>query len=104
MEKFMKDRKIADKSLFACFGKSVGYSFRYYLNDLVGDSEVKMLKLNGVYPDKENIRNKTYPIVNRFYAAYRKDNTNPAVIRLIEWILSDEGQKIIEKTGYVSLK
>lgn len=104
MDRFMKDRPIADKSFMGCFGKAIGYSFRYYLCDLVGDSEVKMISLNGVYPDRENIRNRTYPVVSEFYAAYRKDNDNPNVKRLIDWILSGEGQTIIDKTGYVSLK
>lgn len=104
MEKFMKDRPIADKSPMACFGKAIGYSFRYYLCDMVGDSDVKLLSLNGVYPDRDSMRNRTYPIVSEFYAAYRKDNDNPNVKKLIEWILSDEGQEIIDKTGYVSVK
>lgn len=104
MERFMKDRTIAKKSPVACFGKAIGYSFRYYLNDMVGESNVKMISLNGVYPDRENIRNKSYPIVTPFYAAVRKDNDNPNVEKLLDWILSEEGQEIIERTGYVSVQ
>lgn len=62
-----------------------------------------MLSLNGVYPSAENIRNGTYPVIAKFYAIYRADNENENVPRLIEWILSDEGQTLIEETGYVRI-
>lgn len=104
MESFMGNRKTADKSPMACFGKSIGYSFRYYLNDLVADSNVKMLALNGVYPDRDSIRNGEYPVVMQFFAVVRKDNANPNVGKLIDWILSEEGQKLIEDTGYVGVR
>ena len=85
-------------------GSAIGFSFRFYVEDLVDDGNVKMLALNGVYPSEENIRNGSYPIVSNFYAIYRKDNDNENIKTMIEWILSDEGQGIIEKTGYVGLK
>ena len=103
MDAFMGDRPIAAKSPLALFGGSLGYSFRFYLMDMVGDAHVKVLSLNGVYPDKENIRSGTYPNVASFYAVYRADDPNENVKRLIDWLLSPEGQGLIEATGYVSL-
>jgi len=92
------------KSPFAVTGASIGFSFRYYMDGIVGNQAVKMLALNGVYPSAENIRNGTYPIIAQFYAIYRADNTNENIPLLIDWILSEEGQTIIEKTGYVRIK
>lgn len=103
MDSFMGDKEIATKSPFAVIGASIGYSFRYYMDGVVGNDAVKMLSLNGVYPDAENIRNGSYPIIAEFYAAYRADNTNQNIPLLIDWILSDEGQTIIEKSGYVRI-
>lgn len=103
MDKFMGEREIAPKSMLAITGASIGYSFRYYLDGMVGNEEVKMLSLNGVYPDSENIRNSSYPLIYPFYAVYRADNQNENIPKLIEWILSDEGQYIIEESGYVSI-
>ncbi|MBR5870337.1 MAG: substrate-binding domain-containing protein, partial [Clostridia bacterium] len=74
MQAFMKDTPIGGKSLFALFGGSIGFSFRYYLDDMVDNSGVKMLSVNGVYPSRENIRARTYPIITQFYAIYRADN------------------------------
>ena len=39
----------------------------------------------------------------QFYAIYRSDNINENIPVLIDWLLSDEGQQIIEKTGYIRL-
>lgn len=103
MDKFMGNFEIARKSPFAVTGASIGFSFRYYMAGMVGNDRVKMISLNGVYPSAENIQNGTYPVIAQFYAIYRADNTNENIPVLIDWILSEEGQKIIEETGYVAI-
>ena len=103
MNAFMGDRRIGGKSPLAITGGSIGFSFRYYLDGMVENDNVKMLSLNGIYPDEKNIKNRSYPIIAEFYAIYRADNDNKNIPVLIDWILSDEGQVIIEKTGYVRI-
>ena len=102
-EAFMKDYDIGRKSVFAVTGASIGFSFRYYMDGIVENDAVKMLSLNGVYPSAENIQNRSYPIVAEFYAIYRADNENENIQILIDWLLSDEGQSLIEQTGYVRI-
>lgn len=104
MNAFMGDTKIAPKSPFAITGGSIGFSFRFYMDGIVGNESVKMLSLNGVEPTAENIQNGTYPIIAQFYAIYRADNKNENIPILIDWLLSDEGQTLIEESGYVRLK
>ena len=103
MDSFMGDKAIAKKSPLAITGASIGFSFRSYMDGIVGNKSVKMLSLNGVYPSAENIQNGSYPIIAKFYAIYRADNENENVKILIDWIMSDEGQQLIEKTGYVRI-
>lgn len=103
MEKIMKGEMNAKTTPFAVLGASIGYSFRFYLSGMVSDDNVKMLSINGVYPSIENIKDNLYPITTKFYVAYRKDNTNENVIKLVDWLKSDEGQKLIEACGYVGL-
>lgn len=103
MDSFMAGQEFGTKSLLAVTGGSLGFSFRYYLDGMVGSDSVKMLQLNGVYPSPENIQNGTYPVIAKFYAIYRADNENENIHKLIDWLLSDEGQQIIEKTGYVRI-
>ena len=102
-ESFMRDYKTGTKSFLAVTGASIGFSFRYYMDGIVENDAVKMLSLNGVYPSAENIQNRSYPVVAEFYAIYRADNENENIQILIDWLLSDEGQRLIEQTGYVRI-
>jgi len=103
MDAFMGDQEIAPKSPLAITGGSIGFSFRYYMDGIVDNEAVKMLSLNGVYPSAENIQNGSYPIIARFYAIYRADNENENIPALIDWLLSEEGQKIIKGSGYIPI-
>lgn len=85
-------------------GSPLGFSFRYYVEDVVEHGNVKMTSVNGVYPDKEHIADGSYPVVCDFYAVYDKANENPNIKPFIDWMLSDEGQLIVEETGYTALK
>ncbi len=102
-EAFMGEYEIGEKSPFAIMGGSLGFSFRFYMDGIVENDSVKMLSLNGVYPSAENIQNRSYPVVTQFYAIYRADNENENIPVLIEWLLSNEGQSLIEQTGYVRI-
>ena len=102
-ESFMGGYEIGRKSPLAITGASIGFSFRYYMEGIVDNDAVKMLSLNGVYPSAENIQNRSYPIVSQFYAIYRADNENKNIPVLVDWILSGEGQQIIEACGYVRI-
>lgn len=103
MDAFMGEEETAPKSLFAITGGAIGFSFRYYMDGIVENKAVKMLSLNGVYPSPENIQNGSYPIIAQFYAIYRADNDNENIPVLMDWLLSEEGQQIIEKSGYVGI-
>ncbi len=102
-EAFMGDTEIGTKSPLAFTGASIGFSFRFYMTGIVGNDSVKILSVDGVYPSAENISNGTYPILSQFYAIYRADNENENVSVVVDWIVSDEGQSLIEKTGYVRI-
>ena len=104
MDAFMGGREIGTKSPLAVLGGSIGFSFRYYMDGIVENENVKMLALNGVYPSAENIRNGSYPVIAQFYAIYRADNENENIATLVDWILSEEGQQLIEACGYVRIQ
>ena len=82
---------------------SIGFSFRYYVEGIIQNPDIKMLSVDGVAPTAENIKNGSYPIVTPMYAVTYEENTNENVDLLIQWILSEEGQYIIEETGYVGV-
>jgi len=82
---------------------SIGFSFRYYLEGIIRNPDIKILSIDGVAPTVENIKNGTYPITGPLYAVTYEGNNNENVEKLLEWVLSEEGQEIIEKTGYVGI-
>jgi len=84
------------------FKNAIGYSFRFYTTEMVKDSRIKLLSINGIYPNLENIENGTYPLASYFYAVTRSD-ADENTLKLLEWILGKQGQKIIEMTGYTPL-
>lgn len=103
MAAFMDGEEIA-RDYDSFLGAAIGFSFRYYVEGIVGEGNVKMLALNGVYPSAENIENGTYTVISEFYAVCRKDNTNPNVTKLVDWMCSDEGQQIVEESGYCRIE
>ncbi len=103
MLKFMGDREI-QKNPLGIFGGAIGFSFRFYVEGVVSNSGIKLLSVNGVEPSETNICNGSYPIIYQFYAVYRKDNQNENLQKLIDFILSEEGQKIIDENGYTPIK
>ena len=99
---FMGDTPVKT-DYFSFLGRSIGFSFRFYVEGIVENGAVKLLALDGVYPSTENIRNGSYPIVNDFYAVTRKGEENPNVQAFVDWMLSEEGQAIVEGSGYVGV-
>lgn len=83
---------------------SIGFSFRYYMEGIIKNPNVKMVNIDGIEPNVENIKMGNYPITTSLYAVTCKNNDNENVQKLLDWILSSEGQEIIEKTGYVGIK
>ena len=89
---------------------AVGFSFRFYSTEMVENEQIKLLALNGVLPTKETIRSGEYPISSNFYAVTASpvgepapEENNAELRAFLDWILSEQGQQIIEKTGYVGV-
>ena len=94
---------IEQVSSYRSKSNSIGFSFRYYVEGIIQNPDIKVLSVDGVAPTAGNIRNGSYPIVTPMYAVTYEENTNENVDLLLQWILSEEGQYIIEETGYVGV-
>ena len=90
-------------NFFGPLGGSIGFSFRFYVEELTKHGHIKMLSLNDIYPNRENVQNNSYPIVSNFFAVTRKGESNPNVQKVLDFVLSPTGQEIVNETGYVSL-
>lgn len=70
---------------------------------MVKNGEIRHLEIEGVQPNKETIRQGLYPFASEFYAI-TAGSDNPNLDDLLEWILSEQGQALVEETGYVPIK
>ena len=93
---------ISEVSEYKNYRNAIGYTFRFFSTEMVKNDNIRLLEVDGVYPDKESIRSGTYPITAEFYAI-TAGTDNPHAQAFIDWILSDEGQELVEKTGYVPI-
>lgn len=82
---------------------SIGFSFRFYIEGIIQNPDIKMIAIDGIAPTAENIRNASYPIITPLYAVTYAGQQKESVRALIDWMLSEEGQYIIEQTGYVGI-
>ena len=83
---------------------AIGYSFRYFLEGLNQEKGVKMLSVDGVYPTLENIENGSYPLTVDLCLVTRTNDPNPNVRKMIDFILSEDGQTLVRETGYGGLE
>ena len=66
------------------------------------DDTVKAVKIDGVEATVENVKNGSYKIARPFNIA-TKDNLSEAAQDFIAFILSSDGQSVIEENGYVAI-
>lgn len=65
------------------------------------DDSVKALEIDGVEATVENIKNGTYSVARPFNIATGKEVSDTAR-DFIGFIMSDEGQAVVEESGYIS--
>lgn len=85
------------------YTNAIGYSFRFFATEMAANDQIRLLKVDGVYPDKETVRDGSYPIVQEFCIVSRKGSETENMRRLKEWFLTSEGQALIERSGYLPL-
>ncbi|WP_391204751.1 PstS family phosphate ABC transporter substrate-binding protein [Psychrobacillus sp. L4] len=93
---------INEVSKYKNYKNAIGYTFRFYSTEMVKNNQIKLLEIDDVAPTQETILSGAYPITSEFYIV-TAGTENPNVEKLIEWILSPQGQGLVEKTGYVPI-
>ncbi|MGA9291879.1 MAG: phosphate ABC transporter substrate-binding protein [Ignavibacteriaceae bacterium] len=83
------DEVIADKN-------AIGYGGIGYQRDSAGAS------VEGIQPTEANVRNNTYPI-SRYLYFYTQSTPSGIIKDFIDWVIGPEGERVIEKAGYISL-
>ncbi|MFM9276784.1 PstS family phosphate ABC transporter substrate-binding protein [Paenibacillus jiagnxiensis] len=92
------------------YRNAIGFSFNYFATRMNADEGIRLLAVDGIMPNADTISRGSYPITAPFYAVtvepkYGKGKTgkkkeDESTAKLIRWILSPEGQELVEQTGY----
>jgi phosphate transport system substrate-binding protein len=84
------------------------YTVYYYHDQLINETyknKVKSIAVNGIFPDRNTIEDRSYPYAAEVYAIIRSDlDKNSMAYKLYEWLLSASGQEVIARSGYVKIK
>ena len=101
---------IRDVADYRNYANAIGFSFRFYASEMEANDQIRLLALDGVAPTKETIRDGSYPISDSFYAVTAAPigqpdprESDPQLDAFLRWILSEQGQQIIEASGYVGI-
>jgi len=91
------------------FGEVIGwngicYTFNNYKDMIVRvpDIEVPKIAINGIFPDDETVRNRTYPFISEVSVAIRSDlDHNSMAYRLYEWLQTTNVNPILTECGFI---
>lgn len=103
-EELTKKAQIGDgsgniKSTVAGNENAIGFiSFEYV------DDKINAINIDEIAPKAENVKNKSYKISRPFLLIYKEENLKDNGNKLIDFILSEEGQKIVEENGLIRIK
>ena len=68
------------------------------------DKSVKSVSIDGVVPSNENVKTHKYAISRPFLLIYKDEKLTEEGQKFIDYILGEDGQKVVEKHGFVSVK
>ncbi|WP_052245795.1 substrate-binding domain-containing protein [Sporosarcina sp. ZBG7A] len=94
---------VKQRAEYRNYKNAIGFSHRFTTLELMEKHKIKLLNIDGVAPTNDSIRSGEYPLVREFYIV-TAGTDNPKVQQFIDWIVSEEGQQLMEKSGYVSLQ
>lgn len=66
------------------------------------NDEVKIVKVDGIMPSSETVKNGTYPVTRSFNVAFRKD-ISAAAEDFLDFVMSKQGKNIVEAEGYIGM-
>ena len=77
---------------------AIGYVGLGYVND-----DLKVVSIDGILPSKDTVHNQEYPLTRKLYM-YTTKTRSGATQDFIDFILSELGQTIVEKQGYIRIR
>ena len=84
-------------------GTAIGYTVYYYNERIIRPGKaLKTIGVDGVYPDRQTISDRSYPYASEVYAVIRSDTDKSSMTyKIYEWLQTETGKQIISKSGYI---
>jgi ABC-type phosphate transport system substrate-binding protein len=80
---------------------AIGYSvYTYAAEKQANAANITLLAVDGVAPSRETFTDKSYPLLSATYAFYNAKNENPRVKEIVDFLITEDGQKVIADSGY----
>lgn len=79
---------------------AIGFTFSAYAPQLLEEYHIKLLAVDGIYPDRAAIGQGDYPLTDPIYMVLRPEARTEEMDRFIAWALSEEGQELVARAGY----
>jgi len=84
---------------------SLGYSVYYYEHYMALSPYTRTVTIDSIEPTADTIASGAYPYTADVYAAYRAgEPPDSPAMKLLDWLVSPEGQAVIRESGYVPAK
>ncbi len=79
-----------------------GFTFYYYNKEMSPYPKIKLCAIDNVLPTSESISSHEYPLVTEVFIVTLKGLAKESAPgRLRDWLLSPQGQKVVDESGYV---
>lgn len=87
------------KTTVAGNNNAIGFISFEYLDD-----SVNKVKIDGIEPNAENVKDNKYKLARTFLLVYKEEYLKENGNKLIDFVLSEEGQNIVEENGLIRIK
>ena len=87
------------KTTVAGNNHAIGFISFEYLDD-----SVNKVKIDGIEPNAENVKDNKYKLARTFLLVYKEEYLKENGNKLIDFVLSEEGQNIVEENGLIRIK
>ncbi len=80
----------------------LGYSVNYYTQYMVRSDSIKIIAVDGAYPEYTSLKNRNYKYTTEVYVVIREDlDRSSTAYNLYELLLTSAGQRVISDSGYI---
>ena len=80
------------------------YTFNNYAEAIMRMPNVPKIAVNGISPNKNTVKDNTYPFISKVYVAIRSDlDHNSMAYKLYEWLQTENAQSAITECGFITI-